>query len=186
MKRAIGGITAAILLVLTLPPLAFAAGRGGVTWPRLAEIGEAYGGVAAIISALALVGVTASLLLQWRQTRLAQLFALREHHFELMRLGLEHPGMLILTDQPEGPNDGRAAWYANMWIAFWALEWDLGIRSEAQLRIAVGPIFRFNPAVVEWWRAVAPTWSTRPTARRRRFEAIVTQECERAANDSGG
>jgi len=184
MKGAIGGVTVAILLALTLPPLAFAAGRGSVTWPQLADIGNAYGGVAAIISALALVGITASLLLQWRQTRLSLLFALREHHFELMKLGLEQPGLLTFGAEAEHSQELRAVRYANMWVAFWALEWDLNIRSEAQLRVAVAPLFQFNPPIVKWWRTAAQTWSTRPTTHRRRFTAIISQECERAARDT--
>jgi hypothetical protein len=36
--------------------------------------------------------------------------------------------------------------------------------------------------VVAWWRATAPTWSARPTPRRRRFEAIISEECELAAS----
>lgn len=183
MKITLAGVTAAILLVLTLPPLAVLAGQGRVSWPQLAEIGQAYGGVAAMISALALVGVAASLLLQWRQTRLQQMFALRQHHFDLLKLGMEQPGLLHRDGYIEDPEAKPALGYANMWVALWALQWDLRVLDEAHLRWSAAPLFRRNPVTIQWWRGSAGMWSTVSSARRRRFQAIMTELCETAADE---
>lgn len=59
-----------ILFVVLLSPFLVAEAFGAqTTWLDLANIGQAYGGAAALISAFALIGITASLILQRRQAR---------------------------------------------------------------------------------------------------------------------
>jgi hypothetical protein len=68
-----------------------AASRTGLDWNRLSDIGQAFGGVSAVLSALAFCAIAASLLLQWRQLRMTTVIAARERHFDLVRLAVDDP-----------------------------------------------------------------------------------------------
>ena len=79
------GTTAGLLVILiiassgiVLAPFAMALiARAHQNWVLLGNIGQAYGGVSALISAIALVGVVGSLLIQARQHSLDRLMQLR-------------------------------------------------------------------------------------------------------------
>lgn len=160
-------------LCLAAPFVANIASKGAIPWTDLAVVGEAYGGVAAVVSAFALTGIAISLLLQWRQTRLLQIFSTRERHFELVKLGIEHPHLLG-NDRTLGTMG-----FANLWVAYWAMEWDVGTMSEAYLRRAVSELFTLIPGATQWWLQSGPTWASRSSRSRMRFVRIVTEECER-------
>jgi hypothetical protein len=91
-RNAILLLFAAVAVVSTVAsPIAmqWLAGRS-VDWARLSNVGQAYGGVSAVLSALAFCGIAVSLAFQWQQVRISQVVASRERHFELVRLTAEH------------------------------------------------------------------------------------------------
>src|SRR5688572_13410585 len=78
---------AAAIAAIVVSPLLFRALAGYATgWTDMADVGDAYGGVGAVLSGLALGGVVLSLLLQWRQNTADRSLAVRQHHFELIKL----------------------------------------------------------------------------------------------------
>ncbi|WP_051797892.1 DUF6082 family protein [Streptomyces sp. NRRL S-337] len=58
-------------------------------WNRLSQVGAAHGFTSAIVSALALAGVAASLVVQNRQARADQVQGIRSYYLELVRLELD-------------------------------------------------------------------------------------------------
>src|SRR5262245_47188884 len=62
----------------------------GVNWTRLSEIGQTYGAVSALLTALALGGVV-SLLYQARDVKAAREQASRTFHNELLKIEMENP-----------------------------------------------------------------------------------------------
>ncbi|WP_407938842.1 DUF6082 family protein [Micromonospora rubida] len=60
-----------------------------IDWFRLADVGQAYGSVSVLVSALALVGIVATSIIQSRQMRIALEYAQREQHALLLRMAME-------------------------------------------------------------------------------------------------
>ncbi len=153
-----------------------------ITWVDLANVGQAYGGAAALISALALAGIAGSLLLQFRQTHLAQAISIRERHFELVKLGIERPELLHAVGAKADHTEGLIIAYANLWVGHWFTHWDLDIMDEIHLKHILKGFFR-NEIIRLWWTEHGANWSTLDTQRRKRFIEILTEECARAACD---
>lgn len=171
------------LAAIVFSPLLFRLlARYTTGWEDMASLGEAYGGVAAVLSGLALGGIVVSLLVQWRQSYADRTLAIRQHHFELIKLGLDEP---VLLGRIAGPSTDRDTAllqiHANLWVAHWAMLWDLKYCDEPQLRSLVAQFFAADPAVRDWWRAFGPTWSTKWSRHRQRFHVILTEECQRAS-----
>ncbi|MEV4456717.1 DUF6082 family protein [Microbispora sp. NPDC049633] len=77
--------------MIGLPPQSFTAAdaRHGEHVPRLAQtqyVGQTYGAASALLSALALTGVSASLALQAKESRAARKDSGRNHHLRLIRM----------------------------------------------------------------------------------------------------
>jgi hypothetical protein len=148
-------------------------------WNALAEVGQAYGGISAVLSGLAFCGIAISLLLQWRQVRLTHMLITRERHFELVKLGLEDSSLRIPAAYGQNEDEIRKTAYSHLWVAHWAFLWDTGSIGPAEARHLFDTLFRDETALA-WWAEVGPTWSTTPGRRRRALMAI-THEAHRAA-----
>ena len=61
-----------VALILSSPWLVRMIVPKSENWHDLSEIGQAYGGVSAILSGLAFCGIAGSLVLQWRQVQHTQ------------------------------------------------------------------------------------------------------------------
>jgi hypothetical protein len=156
-----------------------AAGRSA-SWGDLSNIGQAYGAVSAILSGLAFCGVAGSLILQWRQVRLTQIMAVRERHFELVKLALNDPD-LGFSFGTELPFEEKRRWLAsNLWVAHWAMQWEMGMITEPFLRVAFEEHFRYNAVARDWWAVSGPTWRPYPDRRLRRFLDIAQESYQSA------
>jgi len=165
------GIALVGLLVLT--PMILAA-RAGTRpdWPLLANVGEAYGGTATMLSSVAVLGVAASLVLQWRQNRTVQLYSLKQQHLELVKLALDSPEFLYVDGIQADP-EGRLKAYANLLVSHWAMAWDLGLMPEPRLRINAARLLR-QAVARSWWAAWQTSYLT--VKGRRRFVEIMNEE----------
>jgi len=174
-------VLAGVVVATLASPLLFALVlRRSSQWPQLADVGEAYGGAAALLTGLALAGVAASLHMQWRQTRTDRILAIRQRHFELVKLGIDEP--LLLDDSATTQSDQATALrqiYANLWVAHWAMLWDLRLCEEPDLRRIAARFFEAGVAR-DWWSVNGPTWSMTMTRQRSRFQQIFSEECQRA------
>lgn len=147
-------------------------------WQKLSEMGQAYGGISAILSGLALCGIGASLLLQWRQIRSTQVITMRERHFELIKISLENPELAP-------PHSGiaeaeRRQWMVNnLWVSHWAMLWDVGSINRPGLRRMFDDLFSDNEAI-NWWTACGENWAS-SSGRREQAFLLVVDEAYRAA-----
>ena len=93
---------AALLLVVIFSPLALREfGNSTQTnWSQLSSIGQTYGAISALLTAMALIGVVASLLFQAREVRLAKEQAIRMFHHELIRMQLDDPLYMAALGAP--------------------------------------------------------------------------------------
>lgn len=97
LRRMLQGSTVAlgafviISLVVYFPSLAEKSLPQDSDWAALSDIGQAYGGISAILSAIALSGISLSLLLQYRQHRAEVLYSLNQRQFDLVRYALDNP-----------------------------------------------------------------------------------------------
>jgi hypothetical protein len=147
-------------------------------------MGQAYGGVSAVLSALAFCGIAGSLLLQWRQTRISQIVVARERHFELVKLALDRPEFIFAQMGIENPADWPLALYFNLWITHWKMLRELGLMGEEGLRQNARELFG-NTVALEWWAKVGPNWATGGTKGDKLFARIVTEENERVSAAAG-
>jgi hypothetical protein len=147
------------------------------SWRQLDEIGQRAGGVSALLSAMALCGVAASLLMQRRQTRIAQEAAARTSHFELMKLFLNRPSLDI---GPPGDEDEREKVMAsNLWVSHWAMLWDLSMIDKFTLRLNASRLFTDSVAR-DWWGRKGRSWAAVENRHTRQFVRILTEEREQA------
>ena len=89
----LAGIAAiAFLALVILSPLGLhALARSfDLNWSSLADIGQTYSAVSALLTTLALGGVVISLFYQAKEIGTARSHAIRTFHFELLRMELKH------------------------------------------------------------------------------------------------
>jgi len=128
-------------------------------WVRLANIGQAYGSVSVLISAIALLGVVGSLIMQRHQSRVAKVAASRERHWTLPKMAMEDPSLLecwgkspILVDNDITITERRQMPYVNMILTYWHSEWMLRSMSETVLRGLLAQVLSSGPGQLFWSR----------------------------------
>jgi len=133
-----------------------------------------------IVSIAALLAVAIFLVVQQQQARTAQMVDVRERHFELIKLMLDHPELdYNATERP--PADERmTAIGMSLWVAHWNTLWHVGKLDEKALRFNLADLFAHPDARV-WWHKVGSGWSSKGSRKERKFIDIVTQECDSAA-----
>ncbi|GAA3457701.1 DUF6082 family protein [Dactylosporangium matsuzakiense] len=157
--RIIGAIIGSlfVLLLLIEVPYLFSL-IGGTTdaWNRLSLIGQAYGSVSAIISAIALAGVVVSLVVQRQQTRIAAQYSFRQQHFAVYRAALDDPALMecIGSNQDLDISKRRQLIYINLISTFWYSAWHVGDLRDAELSSNLkSEIFSTEIGRLWWQRA---------------------------------
>jgi hypothetical protein len=170
------------VLLIVLTPFAFGLlGRTGANWPALSNIGQAYGGISALVSAVALAGVALSLATQNRQVRVAEEYAHREQHRTLLKMAMDDPDLMACFGKLDGdPTQRRQHVYVNLYVAFLFSSWRLGYISSAEARHVFVEIFSAQPGRRYWaaarrLRGAAPAFSAE-------FDALLDAEWERVAD----
>jgi Family of unknown function (DUF6082) len=133
----IAGVVLAALFIAAFSPFALRAVAfwPGMDWAKLSNIGQAYGAVSAIVAALALAGVAASIFVQIREVRHNRWEAGRARHFELMRIAMEDPFYRqVFSLEGISEDTARLFGYINMILEYWTMLWEFGDATEYQLR----------------------------------------------------
>ncbi|MBB2944122.1 hypothetical protein FB565_003851 [Actinoplanes lutulentus] len=168
-----------VVLVVTLgaPLLMVLLADASLPWGRLAEVGEAFGGASALLSAIALSGVVASLLFQQRQIRQQVADIEGQHHMELVKLAIDNPELIeVLDGESANSSQARKEIYANLTLMYWLRLWELGQIDNDQLRTMASRMF-LSAVSRCWWRRVGGIWiGTRERPQRRAFMSIVSEE----------
>ncbi|MCO1575350.1 DUF6082 family protein [Crossiella sp. SN42] len=105
---------------------------------RLANIGQAYGAISALLSGAALIAVSYSLILQQRTNMVNQWQANRAVHMDLMKMEMEDP---VITDNgaesEDARNSNRYHMRLNLWYSYWLMCWEVGdLREKYAQRMA--------------------------------------------------
>jgi hypothetical protein len=162
-------------LVVVSPWGLAALSDNGLDWNRLSNVGQTYGVVSAIVAAVALLGVAASLVIQSREAKAARLNAHRGYHAELMRMAMDDPGYMkcwgpYLTDSFTSE---RQFTYVNLIVAQWYAEYQIGQLGDTLLRVNAISVFSSVPGRT-YWAAAGTTWRTSYSGRRaERFHSIL-------------
>jgi hypothetical protein len=178
-------VLAALAIVIGSPLLLSVLRRFGSTdWTRLSEIGQTYGAVSAVLSALALGAVAVSVFIQARQAKAGQIQAVRGFHLDLIRMQLDDLpaylpcwGPLDLTS----PMEQRRHIYINLVFSYASMGYDVGEISEPWLRDMLNGMFRGESARRYWPMARGVWLASASTNRRgRRFVDVVDDEYRQA------
>ncbi|BCJ54210.1 hypothetical protein Asp14428_56850 [Actinoplanes sp. NBRC 14428] len=147
-----------------------------IDWESLSDVGQAYGGMSAVLAGLALCGVGSSLTLQQRQTRQDRASGERQRHLELIKLAIDHPEFLEVVDIDLFKDPRSAAlMYANLSVGHWLAAWELGEIDDQELRSNLRTFFR-SPLSRAWWNGVGAHWVSGANRKRRRFLSIAFEE----------
>ncbi len=162
-----------VALVLGFPFLMVQLPVDALPWDRLADVGEAYGGASALLAAMALCGVGASLIFQQRQLRHQLMVADRQQHLELVKLGLNDPNLMATVDLDFAASSTvRQIAYLNLFMGYWKTMWLWDELSDERLRALVSTAFQ-SPDSRAWWQKYGDLWKF-DSPRDRRFIEIVT------------
>jgi hypothetical protein len=155
-------------------------------WPRLSNVGQTYGGVSALLTALALIGVVISILYQVHGVNIAREQARRTFHNELLRMELDNPVYMEALGAPWGMQIAadydslRKFNFIHMWVSFWQSRYVLNEMPEAELRAeAASGLFR-GTAGRSYWAATRAIRMEIATGRALQFSRILEEEYDKA------
>lgn len=134
--------------------------------------------LATAVSIAVLVAVTIALLTLRQQIASAQQVGVRERHFELIKLMLEHPELDYNATDRQVSDPRKAAIGMSLWVAHWNTLWHIGTLDEKALRFNLADLFA-DPDARGWWQEVGNGWSSKGSKREREFIDIVTEECRK-------
>ncbi|WP_189951826.1 DUF6082 family protein [Streptomyces alanosinicus] len=169
-------IIASMGLVVVSPLALPALDGGGEDWQRIADIAQAYGAVSALLSALAVVGVAASLVLQAREAKAARVQTTRVLHIELTKMAMEKPEFLDCWGGPDSTRTvllRRQHMYINLVVSHWEMSFEVGEITEQWLAAAADEIFAGEIGRSFWARSRQARLSTAASRRSRRLHEII-------------
>ncbi|GGT66190.1 hypothetical protein GCM10010177_24070 [Actinomadura citrea] len=164
---------------------------GGPTarWERLSFIGQTYGAASALLAALALIGIAATLIFQAHDTKIAREEARRIAIAELLKMAMDDPAL----DEAWGPVPAdadpkarRQLMYINMIISEWQMSFETKALPEKRLRAISREMFSGRPGRAFWEEARQVRMGTAGSRRARRFHEILDEEYHLAPVPSPG
>lgn len=182
-------LTAGVLILVVASPLAlqWLARIPGINWINLSNVGQTYGAISALLTALALGGVVISLFYQARDVKTAREQATRTFHHELLRMEMEDPFYMEILGVPWGLAAGlndydslRRNHFINMWISFWQSQYVLGDMSDDNVRSTVSAELFVSIHGRRYWSSTRISKLKYNKGRRLRFVKIVDEEYTKA------
>ncbi|WP_148046368.1 DUF6082 family protein [Halostreptopolyspora alba] len=152
-------------------------------WQRLSFIGQTYGAVSALIATIALVGVIATLVLQFRENRRAVQESRRQAMSELLLKAMDDPDLDECwgpVPDPGDPKVRRQQLYINMIVSQWSVAYETGAMPEKRLRAIAREMFSAPPGRAYWGRVREKRLSVVTEGKLGRFNRILDEEFQRA------
>lgn len=149
-----------------------------IDWNRLGEIGQAYNGTSAMLSAIALLGVVASLAIQARQNRNDRVQHSLDRQFNVLNLVLERPGLYgPLAGWPEQDDRARQYIFMSMWMNVLQMRYEMNTQTEAEVRKEMQVAFTSDLGR-QWWQAEQLWWNTQHATSKagRKFDKMMHEE----------
>ena len=148
-------------------------------WSTLSNIGQSYGAIAALLTALTFIGLVSGLVYQGRQVHAQRQQSVRSFHFELIKLNLENNDLYGPSWGPQellSPQQRLRHLYTNQVMLYLSMGYDSGIINEAHARGILTDIFH-GQVGREYWETAGPVMLGED---RNTFNIMVQQEFERA------
>jgi len=179
----VGGVSAVLVspfLLLLLPV------QNGADWWQLRQVSQTYGATTAIVSALALCGVSVSLFIQARQFKAGRFENARSYQLDLTRIAMDEPMIFApcigMRVDPPGI-EARQFYYCASWLRYGLMGYESGVVGEQMLREDVcGSVFR-SEIGRDYWRRTSAYWGqSKPSYNRRtrEFKRIADEEYQKA------
>ncbi|MGH4017200.1 MAG: DUF6082 family protein [Pseudonocardiaceae bacterium] len=150
---------------------------GGADWNQLSKVGATYGAISAVIAAIALFGVVASLVIQTREAKAAREQGLRALHADLMQMAMADPVYMECWGSyiTENFDTERQFTYINLIISQWHSVYEIGEVTDARLRANAMSLFSGAPGY-RYWQAGGSFWKEMyPGRRSQRFYRIIDE-----------
>jgi len=149
-------------------------------WVQFSNEGQAYGGVAAVIGMLAIVGVVASLILQARESTATHVQMERTFHADLLNRAFDDPELIECWGEAHGETVRlKQLGYVNMIVSHWFAMFEIGRMGEPELHRVAAEIFSGMPAR-DYWPGARSTWLEPPSRRNLSFVAVMDEEYDQA------
>lgn len=150
-------------------------------WAQLSNVGQSYGAASAILSALAIIGVSFTLIVQARQSKENRNYYIREMHTDLLRIGMADDRLLEAWGNIRVPKgfDRDLAVYENLIMNYFSSLYQTRTTSQEEIREHVRTIF--DGAVGrEYWKANRHIWLGYGKGRRKQLAKIIESEYQRS------
>jgi hypothetical protein len=170
--------TSAIFIIIASPFALNGLGRFKANWAQLSNIGQTYGAISALLAAIGLTGLVATIRLQVRESRISRADAIRSRHFELIRTVLDDP---VLAETSYGAmkfssiERRRQGIYINLLLRFWLMLWELDTLPEGRLRSYVSDMLKTESGK-EYWENFHVGSNGDGSKKEKRFYRIIDEE----------
>jgi hypothetical protein len=155
---------------------------------KVSELGQSYGAISALLSAVALCVLAGSTVVQASQTRINQLHSARSFQLELLRMALDNPDYretLGVDLSKLGTQQWRHHAYLNLWMMYLQMNFLTGATDEQGARRFLSAEFFNGPLGLEFWkRARAAFEGESSTRQQRRFFRVVDEEYNKGVSRS--
>lgn len=150
-------------------------------WAQLSNVGQSYGAASAILSALAIIGVCFTLIVQARQSTENRNYYIREMHTDLLRIGMADERLLEAWGNIRVPTgfDRDLAVYENLIMNYFSSPYQTRTTNREEITEHVRTIF--DGAVGrEYWKANRHIWLGYGKGWRKQLARIIESEYQRA------
>ncbi|GAB3466243.1 hypothetical protein GCM10027570_55300 [Streptomonospora sediminis] len=181
-------VIVAVALVVASPFGLRAFGGPDGEWQRLSFIGQTYGAVSALIAAVALVGIIATLVLQARETRRGVQESRRQAMSELLQKAMDDPALDECwgpVPEHSDPKVRKQQLYVNMIVSQWGVAYETGAMPEKRLRAIARDMFSAPPGRTYWQRAGPQRLAVVTEGKAARFNRMLDEEFRRTSDVTG-
>ncbi|MFC3739236.1 DUF6082 family protein [Paractinoplanes deccanensis] len=147
-----------LLAASALSPLFLSRVDFGVSdWTRVGNIGQAYGAASSVLSALALAGVSLSVVMQARQNHVARVEAEKTLRVMMTKLAMSDDDLSQMWwsgVSSDSDAERKQMLYADLMLLQWQTAWQIGELPDDSLRAHAEEMFSAQPVVQKFWSQV--------------------------------
>jgi Family of unknown function (DUF6082) len=185
------GVAALLLGLSAFSPLLLAhVDFGDADWSRAADIGQAYGAASSILSALALAGVSWTIVMQLRQNQIARVQAEEQLRVMMTRLAMSDSDLCEvwwMGGDAVSDTERKQMLFADLILIQWQTAWQIGELPDDGLRAHLGQLFRELPVARRFWAQTRPhRMNIRHSPADNRFSKIVDDVYEATIASNSG
>jgi hypothetical protein len=140
-------IAISILTVSSPLLLHFLSSRAAIDWSVVSQIGESYGFVSAIFSALAFGAVALSMQRQTQEAKALRAETRRATHNQLWAIGLADQDLAACFPgfYSKEPMENKQFHFINLFFWWWHSDYEAGVMTDEELRLESSALFNSQP-----------------------------------------